>query len=509
MPVTPNSQWRDASRRPVVLVIDDDRRVIDLLQIALDTHGFKVISACDGDEGILVAQRERPDLVVLDVRLPKRSGLEVCEALRRDPEDPQLPILMVSALADVDARVQGLARGADDYLVKPFSPRELVARLQRLLARADEARATRRLGREAEFELRRVRDDAKRGQVELQRARRTHEGTQRMLERLGASRDPEQLAKDYLAQIDAEFGLASSAIVTVAADGVATVLAARGVPATVALEPLFDRGGELGPLVRGLGRFVRVDEFARHPELRTEAGVLSTLGLVRVAPLQAPGSIGFLLIGDPERGPELSRDALELLTAWNEAFAERLGLAGSVLAQTESWLEVAGAWAARDRDGTADLLRVEAAGRAREACDALSVTPLDTWCVVRAVRLGALADPTALLATLHSAGESAATARILRLIALVEQAREDWVPAEPWSPLAPLAIVRAAWGWAEHCEREVGRDAASAEPGGDRAAATVIAAIESVLAARGLDPETREAIRGAFAPGGSPRRIPA
>src|SRR5881409_4370480 len=90
-----------------VLIVDDDRRVRELLEIALTSSGFGVITAADGDEGLLRAQRERPDLILLDVRLPKRSGLEVCDILRNDPTDPSIPIILVSAVSSSDHRLQG------------------------------------------------------------------------------------------------------------------------------------------------------------------------------------------------------------------------------------------------------------------------------------------------------------------------------------------------------------------------------------------------------------------
>jgi DNA-binding response OmpR family regulator len=146
--------------RPVtILVVDDDARVIELLEIAFGAHGWKVVRASDGEQALRLATDARPDLVVLDVRLPRRSGFEVCEALRRDPLTADLPVIMVSAVGDTDARVQGLARGADDYLAKPFSPKELVARIRRMLARSRDARESRRLGVQAEIELARSRDE--------------------------------------------------------------------------------------------------------------------------------------------------------------------------------------------------------------------------------------------------------------------------------------------------------------------------------------------------------------
>src|SRR5206468_11147810 len=99
-----------SSLLPSILVVDDDRRVVELLSIALGAYGYRVLQALDGDEALRVALRERPDLVVLDVRLPRKSGFEVCERLRQDPDDPHVPIIMVSAAAETESRLQGLAR---------------------------------------------------------------------------------------------------------------------------------------------------------------------------------------------------------------------------------------------------------------------------------------------------------------------------------------------------------------------------------------------------------------
>ena len=128
---------------PLVLIADDDARVVELLTIALTSHHLRVITAVDGDEAIRRALAERPDLVLLEVRLPRKSGLEVCDYLRHDPEDPQVPVVLMSTSTDTESRLEGLARGADDFLEKPFSPKELVARVKRLIPRAPQARASR------------------------------------------------------------------------------------------------------------------------------------------------------------------------------------------------------------------------------------------------------------------------------------------------------------------------------------------------------------------------------
>lgn len=125
-----------AERPPRILVVDDDRRVVELLDLALSAHGFQVLTANDGEEALRQALDERPDLVVLDVRLPRKGGLDVCEAIRRDPEDGGVPIILVSASAETETRIQGFARGADDYMGKPFRIEELLARLRALIRRA-------------------------------------------------------------------------------------------------------------------------------------------------------------------------------------------------------------------------------------------------------------------------------------------------------------------------------------------------------------------------------------
>jgi DNA-binding response OmpR family regulator len=117
-----------------VLVVDDDPTVAEVVATYLRRAGIEVELAADGVTALAVAGRARPDLVVLDLMLPGLSGLEVCTRLRE--QRPDLPIVMLTALGEESDRVLGLEHGADDYLVKPFSPRELVLRVQSVLRRS-------------------------------------------------------------------------------------------------------------------------------------------------------------------------------------------------------------------------------------------------------------------------------------------------------------------------------------------------------------------------------------
>jgi putative nucleotidyltransferase with HDIG domain len=142
-----------------ILVVDDDRRVIDLLQISLTQNGYKVNTALTGEEGLEAVRRETPDLIILDLRLPKKTGFEVCAALKSSKETAHIPIVMVSASAEVDARLQGLMHGADDYLTKPFSPKELLIKVRRIFERIEKNELLSTKNRELETEVARNRED--------------------------------------------------------------------------------------------------------------------------------------------------------------------------------------------------------------------------------------------------------------------------------------------------------------------------------------------------------------
>lgn len=126
-----------ATRRvmPKILVVDDEPDAVELISFNLKAAGFEVLSASDGAEALKAARVYGPSLILLDVMLPEVDGLEVCKLLRRDPATSALPIIMLTAKAAEIDRVLGLELGADDYITKPFSPRELVLRVKKLLER--------------------------------------------------------------------------------------------------------------------------------------------------------------------------------------------------------------------------------------------------------------------------------------------------------------------------------------------------------------------------------------
>jgi two-component system phosphate regulon response regulator PhoB len=120
-----------------ILIIEDERDVVDLLAFSLRKAGFTVSTANDGADGLQQARSEKPAFIILDLMLPKMPGLEVCKVLKSDSATRQIPIMMLTAKAEEIDRIVGLEFGADDYVTKPFSPREVVLRIKAIMRRAD------------------------------------------------------------------------------------------------------------------------------------------------------------------------------------------------------------------------------------------------------------------------------------------------------------------------------------------------------------------------------------
>ena len=125
-----------APPKPHVLVVEDEAALATMLRYNLESEGYRVSEAVDGEEAILLVIEEPPDLILLDWMLPSLSGIEVCRRIRRNESSRDVPIVMLTARGEDSDRVRGLDSGADDYMTKPFSPRELMARVRAVLRRS-------------------------------------------------------------------------------------------------------------------------------------------------------------------------------------------------------------------------------------------------------------------------------------------------------------------------------------------------------------------------------------
>jgi two-component system phosphate regulon response regulator PhoB len=119
-------------------IIEDDRDIVEMVEYNLKEEGYRTIAAFDGEKGIEQAKREKPDLIILDLMLPAIDGFEVCKILRQQESTSRIPIIILSAKSRETDKVVGLELGADDYVTKPFSPRELLARIKAVLRRHEE-----------------------------------------------------------------------------------------------------------------------------------------------------------------------------------------------------------------------------------------------------------------------------------------------------------------------------------------------------------------------------------
>ncbi len=122
--------------RPTVLLVEDEPAQREVLSYNLDAEGFRVVPADNGEDAMMLVEEESPDIIILDWMMPRLSGIEVCRRLKMRPETRAIPIIMLSARAEEVDRIRGLETGADDYVIKPYSVLELMARARRNCARA-------------------------------------------------------------------------------------------------------------------------------------------------------------------------------------------------------------------------------------------------------------------------------------------------------------------------------------------------------------------------------------
>ena len=125
------------ARGKKILIADDEPDILEVLEYNLVKDGYEVVTAKDGDEALLKARTAQPDLIILDIMMPKKSGVEVCEILRTQPVFHETPIMMLTALNDEGFHIKGLETGADDYVNKPISPKVLLSRISALFRRTN------------------------------------------------------------------------------------------------------------------------------------------------------------------------------------------------------------------------------------------------------------------------------------------------------------------------------------------------------------------------------------
>ena len=422
---------------PTVLVVDDDKRVLELLEIVFTSHGFRVISAADGHEAMQKALTDRPDLLVLDVRLPRKSGLEVCEMLRRDSEELHLPIILISASGDTDARLRGFLAGADDYMTKPFSPKELVARSRRLLTRAAVTHDLRRRLRDAERDLTRAQDEVKRSLIETRREQRLRELAVALDREFHRALDLDDLARRILQEAQTRFGVGLAGLLLrddFAGAYVPHAVRGDGLDRLAQLE--FSQSGALAQLLPALGRAAAVRELERLPELAGEMPALIAARIARIAPLCSASGMEALLVTDERLdGLEPTRVDAEMLNVLCEIAGVALQSARIMRARIDLELEMV------SPPVTDVRWRIEAGSIVDHAARATLVPPRLRGLIAHAIRMGENGQvPREALERLATHDPTGCVNDLLRLLAAAD-AGPDPLDVPEWVRAATLLRV--------------------------------------------------------------------
>ena len=312
----------ESSSSATLLIVDDDVRVVELLQITLGGRGYDVLTAFDGDAALESVRSRRPDLVVLDVRLPKKSGFEILREIREDPQLTDVPVILISANAATEARLQGFKLGADDYLTKPFSPRELILRIRRVLHRARDREMLRLRNEVLESELRRGRDTVLQMQEEMSdRVARIGSLMSRVLEMNQAPTLEDVLERFVVSTVDG-FEFRRVALLTEGAEKVYEPRVWRGVPETAVRELRLRRDAPLLRMVQNIARPVRIEELEDYPEVHAELGRLSAAGLTLLVPAYTGATLrGILALGDRSSTQPIGRYDARMLQILGNSIA--------------------------------------------------------------------------------------------------------------------------------------------------------------------------------------------
>lgn len=297
-------------------MVDDDVRVIELLQITLTGRGYTVYTAFDGQAALEEIERRKPDLVVLDVRLPRKSGFQVLETIRADAEIQHLPVILISGNSSNEARIQGLRMGADDYLVKPFSPRELIMKIRRILDRVSDQKLLRVQNAMLEDEIRKQREEMLNAHSEMNRNLMKIGTVLHRAEEINGRRSMRQVFEGFVQATLTDVDIETACLF--ARDEQNETFAPevwRGVSEMAILNLAIPLKSFLGQVLQMEGRTMFLDELEDYPRAAMDLGKLSAAGFTHLTPIQLNAEIVALIAGGNKRdGSALDRLDVHLLS---------------------------------------------------------------------------------------------------------------------------------------------------------------------------------------------------
>jgi response regulator RpfG family c-di-GMP phosphodiesterase len=331
--VTP---WASRARNDEkILVVDADTRIVDLLQITLSGRGFSVVTAVDGDEAMRRVELTRPDLVVLDTQLARKSGLKILEEIRCKPGYERLPVILISANVSSESKLEGLRLGADDFVVKPFSPRELILRIRRILDRVGESEALSRRIRELEITLSRGEKALEEARAEFRNRLFRIGSVVGALQRVGGARNVDELLSRFVTTVMSQLDIAAAALwILDESRRELTCRIARGWPGGLEAMPAIPPDSALAETLRDARRALSLASAESMPDTAALASRLRMTGLATACAVRRGDDlVAVMALGDPRDRSLPSDVAADVIVALADAIGAALetqGAAGAV-----------------------------------------------------------------------------------------------------------------------------------------------------------------------------------
>ncbi len=336
-------------RQESILVVDDDIRVIELLQITLTGRGYVVYTAFDGESAVDELEKKKPDLLVLDVRLPRKSGFQILESIRANPDKAHLPVILISGNPSNESRIQGLRMGADDFLIKPFSPRELIMKIRRILDRVQDQTLLRSRNTLLEEEIRRQRGDLLHSHSEMQRNLMKIGTVLQRVEQINQRQSLQDVFEGFVHAIVSDVGIETVCLLLKnQQDSYFRPEVWRGVKEAAVLNLSLPADGFLGQVITLEGRTMNLDEFGDYPRAAEDLNKLSAAGFTSLTPVRLNGEV-IALIAAGEKVGQQPLDQLE-----NHLLSLLARSAATAIQNAEAFDEVRKSFV----DTTAQLVRV-------------------------------------------------------------------------------------------------------------------------------------------------------